>query len=113
MNDLYTREELLVHMKTPYNKGKITDPTVETEAVNAMCGDEITFQLKIEDGKIINAMFDGHACGVCTASASLLTEDLIDESVVKASKITKQDVLNNLQVNLSTSRIKCATLKFY
>ena len=75
-----------------------------------MCGDLIKIQLKIEDGKISNFRFDGDACAVATASASLLSEDLTNKSLQEALDFSKEELLELIGVELTTSRIKCATL---
>lgn len=111
MQNIY-REQLLEHMKNPYNKGSIKNATVSVKKKNTMCGDIITVQLKVDEDskKIKDAMFDGECCGVCTASASMLTEEIIDESLEHAQNLQKEDVLQMLSANLTTSRIKCAEL---
>ena len=109
MDDIY-REELMEHYKYPQNRGHVHDATCETTQKNPMCGDVITMQLKIEGGSIKDIKFDGEMCAVSVASASVLTEEVLGKSLEDAKKVTKDELLDLLGVELTTSRIKCATL---
>ena len=107
--DIY-RETLLDIIKSPSNKGSLTDATVEATENNPMCGDIMKMQIKIANDKIAEIAFDGDACAVGVAAASLLTEELKGKSVVEAAKFTKQQLLGLIGIQLTTSRVKCATL---
>lgn len=109
MNDLF-RDELMDIYKNPMNQGQIDDHTHRSEGRNPMCGDEVNLQLKIADGKIKDAKFNGSACSVSIISSALLTEHIIGKTVEEAKKITKEDLLDMIGLNLTTSRVKCATL---
>ena len=109
MDDLY-KEELLDIYKNPSHKGNISDPTVKVSKENSMCGDSLELSLSIKDGVITDAKFDGSACSVSIISAELLLEDIVGKRVEDAKTITKKDLLNLLNLNLTTSRVKCATL---
>lgn len=109
MDQLY-REQLMEYYKNPLNRGKIDDPSTEVTKKNPLCGDVISLQLKIEGNKIKDAKFDGAACAVSIASSSLVTDVLKGKSLDEAKKITKEEVLDMLGVELTTSRVKCASL---
>ncbi len=49
------------------------DPSETAEGYNPLCGDQITLYLKIEDGVITDAGFQGIGCAISRASASLMT----------------------------------------
>jgi nitrogen fixation NifU-like protein len=109
MSDIY-REQLMDHYKHPHNRGKMDDAQVEITENNPMCGDVISMQLKVSDGKIEKVMFDGSACAVTIASSSVLTEALQGKTLKEAKKMSKDELLDLLGVELTTSRIKCASL---
>ena len=98
------------HYKNPHNKGILDDATDETFKKNEMCGDMITMQLKVGDGKIVDIKFDGYGCAVSLAASSILTDELKGKSIVEAKKMSKDKLLKLIGVELTTSRIKCATL---
>jgi len=109
MSNIY-REQLMEHYKNPRNRGRINDAQVEVTENNPLCGDVISMQLKVEDGVIENVVFDGSACAVTIAASSILTDALKGKSLREAKKMTKEELLELLGVELTTSRIKCASL---
>ncbi len=109
MDSIY-REQLMEHYKNPRNRGKMDDAQVEVTENNPLCGDVISMQLKVKDGKIEDVKFDGSACAVTVASSSVLTEVLKGKSLEKAKKMSKEELLDLLGVELTTSRVKCASL---
>jgi SUF system NifU family Fe-S assembly protein len=110
VTDIYQRQELLEIYKNPSNKGKLDNPTVTAKKDNSACGDEVALYLNIEDGVITDAKFDGAACAVSIISSSLLTEEVVGKTVEEAKKLSKDDLLGLIGGNLTTSRVKCATL---
>lgn len=109
MEDIY-REELMEIYKNPPNRGSLANPSVAVKKHNPMCGDEVNLQLKIASGKIADARFDGSACAVSVISSSLLTEKIIGMTVDEAKTLKKEDLLELIGLNLTTSRVKCAVL---
>ena len=110
MDDNLYREELMEVYKNTKVRGKLSAPSVEVFKKNQMCGDEITLQLKITDGFIKDAKFDGSACAVSVIASNFMLENIIGKTLSEAEKITKDDLLGMIGVNLTTSRVKCATL---
>ena len=109
-NDSLYREQLLEIYKNPSNRGSLPASSVKVTEKNMFCGDIITLEMQVEDGVIKDVAFDGDACMVAIASSSLLTEEIKGKTVEGAAKITKEDLLEMLGVELTTSRVKCATL---
>lgn len=109
MDNIY-KEELMDIYKNPAHRGKITNPSVSVNRENSMCGDTINLDLKIKNDVITDAKFSGSACAVSVISSDILLEELVGKTVDIVKKITKEDLLNLLDLNLTTSRVKCATL---
>ena len=65
---------------------------------------------RVKDGVIDDIRFHGRGCAISQASASLLTERLKGLSLEDARKISKDDVLGELGIEISPARIKCALL---
>ena len=111
MSDDIYREIILDHYRNPRNKGKLTDADVSIHDSNPLCGDEIDIHLKVEEGKIKNIKFEGRGCAISQASASMLTEMVIEKPLSTVKEIAKNDVLENIGLlNLGPARIKCALL---
>ncbi len=107
---LIYREEMLEHVKNPRNTGVLSNADFIGESVNNSCGDSLKIYLKLKDNKITEVKYEAQACAVATASASILSEQLIGKSIEEAKKITKEAVLENFYNTLTPSREKCAIL---
>jgi nitrogen fixation NifU-like protein len=109
-DDIY-REIILDHYRNPRNKGKLEDADVVIHDSNPLCGDQIDIYLKVKDGNIEDIKFDGRGCAISQASASMLTEMIINKPLTNAKDISKDDILENIGLtNLGPARIKCALL---
>ena len=110
MNDNLYREELMEIYKPPSNKGVLTNPSVSVHKNNPLCGDEVNVQLSIENNIIKDVKYNGSACMVSIVSSSLISDFIKGKTINEVQKISQDDVLNIIGINLTTSRIKCATL---
>jgi nitrogen fixation NifU-like protein len=110
MDDL-SREIILDHYKNPAFKGSIANSDYSFEDENPLCGDQLHIDLKTDDkGTITDAKFEGHGCAISMASADMLLESLIGKSIEDVKKLSKQDILDMLGIELSPVRLKCALL---
>ena len=107
--DMY-RENILDHYKKPHHCGKMARASCSGHAINAFCGDDITFYLKIKEGSVSDASFDGHACAICTAAASMLTDEVRGKGLESARAVGKERVLELLGISPGPTRLKCALL---
>ena len=123
-NELY-QEVLLQHSKRPKNFGPMEYPTHSADGHNALCGDEISVALRIEDDSIADIKFTGNACAICTASASIMTIEIKGLTCDAAGKLASDfrvlakegagpDVPTRLRVmggvHQFPQRVKCAVL---
>lgn len=80
LENLY-QEIILDHYKRPRGKG-LRDPfQAEVHHVNPTCGDEITLRVEVEDGVVADVSYDGIGCSISQASASMLFEQLVGQTV--------------------------------
>lgn len=108
--DIY-REIILDHYRNPRNKGRISDADVSFHDSNPLCGDEIDIHLKVEDNVVKDIKFEGRGCAISQASASMLTEMVMNKPLTSVKELGKDDILENIGlVNLGPARIKCALL---
>lgn len=111
MEDIY--QEFIIELyKNPLNFGKVDDATYKAEVYNATCGDRIELFIKVKDGIIEEAKFTGKGCAISQASSSLFTGFLKGKKLGELDKITKEDVLKLIKIDLSKNptRLKCALL---
>jgi nitrogen fixation NifU-like protein len=111
MDDQLYREYILEHYKHPHNHGSLEHADMEAHDVNPLCGDELTFQLALdESGKVKAVAFDGHGCAISQASASMLSDELKGLSTEELLKLDRRTVLDLLGIDISATRMKCAML---
>ncbi len=80
LQSLY-QEIILDHYKNPRGKG-LRDPyAVEVHHVNPTCGDEITLRVTLDGDKVVDVSYDGQGCSISQASASVLYEQLVGQTV--------------------------------
>ncbi|MBI2762454.1 MAG: SUF system NifU family Fe-S cluster assembly protein [Chloroflexi bacterium] len=109
MDDLY-RDYILEHYRRPHNFGVLEHANASHEGANPLCGDRITLQLRLIDGRIAGVGFTGRGCAISQASASLLTDEIKGKSVTDAAAMKAQEVLDLMGIAISPARLKCALL---
>lgn len=76
------REVILDNYNNPYHKGlKNEGGYKKANTNNESCIDNIDIELKIEDGKVVDANFDGEACAISTSATSIFLRKIIGKSV--------------------------------
>ncbi|WP_040952569.1 Fe-S cluster assembly sulfur transfer protein SufU [Gorillibacterium massiliense] len=125
LDDLY-RRVIMDHYKNPRNRGTFEDGEAVTVALNnPSCGDRITLQMKVEDGVVKDAKFQGEGCSISLSSASMMTDAVKGKSLTDAMNMAEnfscmmkgeevdfdyEDIEALSGVNKFPARIKCATL---
>lgn len=127
LDDLY-RRVIMDHYQRPRNKGRIEEGAVTVDLNNPTCGDRISLQMRVEDGKIEEAKFLGEGCSISLASASMMTEAVKGLTVNQALELVDlfsrmmqgeeidldqfplEDIEALTGVAKFPARIKCATL---
>ena len=109
-DEQFYREYILDHYKNPRNFGKIEGADISHEEYNPLCGDMVGMDFRVRDGVIEDVRFHGRGCAISQASASLLTERLKGMTLEEAQQVSKEDVLEELGIEISPARLKCALL---
>ncbi len=109
MDDMY-RDYILDHYKNPRNQGELPNATNTYSDSNPLCGDELTMSLLIDDGQVKDVRFHGKGCAISQASASILSEEIKGKSLDEIKAIDREYILQNLGIQISPARIKCALL---
>ncbi|RKQ35473.1 Fe-S cluster assembly sulfur transfer protein SufU [Oceanobacillus halophilus] len=129
LNNLDTlyRQVIMDHYKNPRNRGIVDGDAVSVDMNNPTCGDRIRLQLKVEDGTVIDAKFEGEGCSISMSSASMMTQAVKGKNINDALKMSEvfsdmmlgKDLDSDLDlgdiealqgVSKFPARIKCATL---
>ncbi|HJP40980.1 MAG TPA: SUF system NifU family Fe-S cluster assembly protein [Dehalococcoidia bacterium] len=85
-DELY-REVILDHYRRPRNRGKLTDATAHADGANPVCGDEISLDVRLDDGRIESLAFEGVGCSISQASASLMTDRVSSTPIEEAQAV--------------------------
>lgn len=110
MDDFY-RELIIDRYKNPQYRGALNPADISFEDDNPLCGDHIHIDLRVgDDGIVREALFDGNGCAISQASADLLMEKIHGMNLEEVKKLSKQDILEMLGIELGPVRLKCALL---
>ena len=86
-NRNFYNQILTEHNLHPEHKHDLADANLVLEGVNPSCGDDITLQLRVMDGKIEDAGFIGTGCAISQASASLMIDLVKGRTVEDARRL--------------------------
>lgn len=104
-------ENIMDHFNSPRNSGEVKDPDIKHKEFNPFCGDQIELTVKLRNGKEIQEIkFQGKGCSISQASASMLTEIVKNKNIEEVKKLTKEDILDLLNIPIGPVRMKCALL---
>ena len=121
------REMIVENYEHPFHKGlKKEEGYVKANTNNESCIDNIDIELKLEDGKVVDANFDGEACAISTSATSLFLHKIVGKSIEEVKNILEnyqkmineedydKELLEELtiydSVALQPNRKKCALL---
>ena len=104
------RENIIDHYKHPHNHGTVGNADIRQTENNPLCGDVVTVSLKLNDGKVKDIKFEGRRYAISQAATSMLTDDIKGKTLEEIKKISREDVVNMLGIEIGLVRTKCATL---
>ena len=104
------QENILDHNHDPRNFGTLDDASISHTEKNPLCGDMYTIHLKISKDEITDVRFEGDGCAISKASLSMLTEQLTGKTLGEIPHISKDDIVQNLGIELTPTRLKCALI---
>lgn len=87
MDQELKRELILENYQHPFHKGLKKDGYIVENANNESCIDNLDISIKVEDGKIVDATFDGEACAISTSATSILLKKIVGKSVGEVQKL--------------------------
>lgn len=111
MDDFY-RDEILEHYAHPHHYGKLEHPDISHEENNPLCGDRVRFDIKLDEAgeRVADVRFSGVGCAISKASASMLGDLILGKTLDEIKDLTREDVLDELGLDLGPVRLKCALL---
>jgi nitrogen fixation NifU-like protein len=80
------QEVILDHYKHPHHRGLREPFGAQVHHVNPTCGDEVTLRVALSEDseRVADISYDGQGCSISQASTSVLTDQVIGQSVPDA-----------------------------
>ena len=88
-------EKVMEHFMNPRNVGEIENPDGIGEEGNPVCGDMMTFYIKVKDDQLEDVKFKTFGCGAAIAVSSIVSEMAKGKTLDEAMKITPRSVAEN------------------
>ena len=102
-------EKVMDHFMNPRNVGEIKDADGVGTVGNPVCGDMMTFYIKVNDDKLQDIKFKTFGCGAAIAVSSMISEMAKGKTIEEAIKITNKDVADELD-GLPSNKMHCSNL---
>jgi nitrogen fixation protein NifU and related proteins len=102
-------ETVMEHFSNPRNTGVIEDADGVGEVGNPVCGDMMTFYIKVKEDVIEDIKFQTFGCVAAIAVSSIVSEMARGKTLAEAQKITKRVVAEALG-GLPQNKMHCSNL---
>jgi nitrogen fixation NifU-like protein len=97
------------HFTNPRNTGVIDDADGVGEVGNPVCGDMMTFYIKVKDNRLEDVKFQTFGCVAAIAVSSMVSEMAKGQKLEDAQKITNKSVAATLG-GLPQNKMHCSNL---
>lgn len=102
-------EKVIEHFKNPKNVGEIKDADGVGEVGNPVCGDMMTFYIKVENNKLIDIKYKTFGCVAAIAVSSMISEMAIGKTIDEVLEISNKMVAEALG-GLPPNKYHCSNL---
>jgi nitrogen fixation NifU-like protein len=102
-------EKVMEHFKNPRNVGEIENPDGVGTVGNPVCGDLMTFYIKVKDNRLLDIKFKTFGCGAAIAVSSIVSEMARGKTIDEAMRITNKMVAEELG-GLPQNKLHCSNL---
>jgi nitrogen fixation NifU-like protein len=102
-------DKVMDHFQNPRNVGTMSDADGIGQVGNPVCGDMMTFYVKVKENRIADVKFQTFGCGAAIAVSSMVSEMAIGKTIEEALKITNQSVAEELG-GLPKNKMHCSNL---
>ena len=86
LDELY-RAVILDHFKCSRYSGDLPDAQIHTMGANPLCGDEVTFHVKLDQERIAQVRFTSKGCAISQAASSMLAQQLEGRTLQEVGQI--------------------------
>jgi nitrogen fixation NifU-like protein len=100
---------VMEHFMHPRNVGEIENADGVGEVGNPVCGDMMTFYIKVKNNHIDDVKFKTFGCGAAIAVSSMVSEMAKGKTIEEVRKITPELVAEELK-GLPKQKFHCSNL---
>ena len=87
MSDELYQARIVALAKSKTGAGKLAAPTKSARRDNPLCGDRVTIDVRLDDGKIAEIAHQVRGCLLCQASASALASVAVGRNAAGIDKV--------------------------
>jgi nitrogen fixation NifU-like protein len=102
-------EKVMDHFSNPRNTGVIEDADGIGEVGNPVCGDMMTFYIKVKDDKLADVKYKTFGCVAAIAVSSIVSELAKGKTLKEAKAITRKAAAEALD-GLPKEKMHCSNL---
>ncbi len=102
-------DTVMDHFMNPRNVGEIDNADGVGEVGNPVCGDMMTFYIKVKDNHISDVKYKTFGCGAAIAVSSMVSEMAKGKTLEEAKKLTPALVAKELE-GLPKNKYHCSNL---
>jgi nitrogen fixation NifU-like protein len=102
-------EKVMDHFANPRNVGVLSDADGVGQVGNPVCGDMMTFYIKVRDDRLADVKFQTFGCGAAIAVSSMVSEMAKGKTLEEAMAITNELVADELG-GLPKNKMHCSNL---
>ena len=102
-------DKVMDHFMHPRNVGEIENADGVGEVGNPVCGDMMTFYIKVDDNRLSDVKFKTFGCGAAIAVSSITSEMAMGKTIEEARQITPELVAKELE-GLPKNKFHCSNL---
>lgn len=102
-------DKVMDHFANPRNVGVLSDADGVGQVGNPVCGDMMTFYIKVKDDRLEDVKFQTFGCGAAIAVSSMVSEMAKGKTLNEAMAITNDLVADELG-GLPKNKMHCSNL---
>jgi len=100
---------VMEHFQHPRNVGEIENPDGVGTVGNPVCGDMMTFYIRVQNDRLVDVKFKTFGCGAAIAVSSMVSEMAKGKTLDEVMAITNDKVAEQLG-GLPTNKMHCSNL---
>lgn len=102
-------EKVMEHFMNPRNVGEIPNADGVGTVGNPVCGDMMSFYIKVNNGRLSDVKFKTFGCGAAIAVSSMVSEMAQGMSLEEAKQLNRNMVADGLD-GLPPNKMHCSNL---